>query len=90
MLRITGRRALSGGRLHIIACAPGSRGAVEVRVQRRCVPSSTRTVRRVNADRRGRVAVTLAAPSAAAADTAVYRLATRRPRSFSLPVLTTR
>ncbi len=88
-LRITGRRTLPDGRLRVTGRVPGGRGAVQVRVQTGCVPGRTRTVRSVRADRRGRVAVTLPTPSAADG-VAVYRLATRRPPSFSLPVLMTR
>jgi YVTN family beta-propeller protein len=89
LLRITGRRALSDGRLRVTGRVPGGRGAVQVRAQTGCVPSRTRTLRTVRADRRGRVAVTLPRPSAVDR-VAVYRLATRRPSSFSLPVLMTR
>jgi len=41
-------------------------------------------MRSIHADRRGRFAVTLVAPST---DVAVYRLASRRPNSVSLPVV---
>jgi YVTN family beta-propeller protein len=83
-LRITSRRALSGGRLRVSGRVPGGSQAVTLHVQTGCTPSPSRTVRRIHADARGRFTVTLAAPST---DVAVYRLASRRPRSVSLPVV---
>ncbi|MEN3285126.1 MAG: hypothetical protein V7607_6266 [Solirubrobacteraceae bacterium] len=83
-LRITSRRALSGGRLRVSGRVPGGGETIALRVQTGCTPSPSHTVRTIHADARGRFAVTLAAPST---DVAVYRLASRRPRSVSLPVM---
>jgi YVTN family beta-propeller protein len=83
-LRITSRRALSRGRLRVSGRVPGGGEAIALRVQTGCTPSPSHTVRTIHADARGRFAVTLAAPST---DVAVYRLASRRPRSVSLPVV---
>jgi YVTN family beta-propeller protein len=83
-LRITSRRALSGGRLRVSGRVPRGRQTIALRVRTGCTPSPSRTVRTIHADARGRFAVTLAAPST---DVAVYRLASRRPRSVSLPVV---
>ena len=83
-LQITGRRALSQGRVRVTGHVPGGRQAVALRVQTGCTPSPSRTMRSIHADRRGRFAVTLVAPST---DVAVYRLASRRPNSVSLPVV---
>jgi hypothetical protein len=83
-LQITGRRALSQGRVRVTGHLPGGRQTVAVHAQTGCTPSPSRTVRTIHADARGRFAVTLAAPST---DVAVYRLASRLPRSVSLPVV---
>jgi YVTN family beta-propeller protein len=83
-LQITGRRALSQGRVRVTGHLPGGRQTVALRVQTGCTPSPTHTMRSIHADRRGRFAVTLVAPST---DVAVYRLASRRPNSVSLPVV---
>jgi YVTN family beta-propeller protein len=83
-LRITSRRALSRGRLRVSGRVPGGGETIALRVQTGCTPSPSHTVRSIHTDRRGRFAVTLAAPST---DVAVYRLASRRPRSVSLPVV---
>jgi YVTN family beta-propeller protein len=83
-LQITGRRALSQGRVRVTGHLPGGRQTVALHVQTGCTPSPSHIVRSIHADRRGRFAVTLAAPST---DVAVYRLASRRPRSVSLPVV---
>jgi YVTN family beta-propeller protein len=85
-LRLSAGRALSGGRLRVTGRVPHGAGGVAVRAQSGCTPSPSRTVRTIHVDRRGRFAVTLSSPTSQG-DVAIYRLASRRPLSYSLPIV---
>jgi YVTN family beta-propeller protein len=85
-LRLTGRRALADGSVRVTGRTPSGGGSVAVRAQSGCTPSASRTVRTIHADHSGRFAVTFPAPTSPG-DVAVYRLASRRPLSYSLPVV---